>query len=84
MPNLKSKLPHVGTTIFTKMSQLAHAHDAINLSQGFPNFMPNQQLIKYSQEALESHRNQYAPLGGLPELRQKITDKIHQLYNHPL
>lgn len=82
MSNLKSKLPHIGTTIFTEMSQLAEAHDAINLSQGFPNFKPNKQLIKYSQEALESHRNQYAPLGGLPELRQKVTDKIHQLYNH--
>jgi len=82
MNKIQSKLPHIGTTIFTKMSKLAHEYDAINLSQGFPNFLPDEELIKYSQDALASHRNQYAPLGGLPKLRQKVTDKIHKLYGH--
>jgi len=82
MHQLNSKLPHIGTTIFTKMSQLAQEYQAINLSQGFPNFMPSQELLDYSQKALNSHRNQYAPLGGLPELRQKLSDKIHKLYHH--
>ncbi|MGX1024491.1 methionine aminotransferase [Psychroflexus sp. MBR-150] len=82
MHQLKSKLPHIGRTIFTKMSQLAQEHQAINLSQGFPNFMPDKELIKYSEDALNSHRNQYAPLGGLPELRQKLSDKFYNLYHH--
>jgi methionine aminotransferase len=77
---MQSKLPHIGTTIFTKMSQLAQTYEAINLSQGFPNFMPNEKLIQLSQQALASSRNQYAPLGGLPELRQKLTDKIYDLH----
>lgn len=79
--NIQSKLPHIGTSIFTKMSQLAQEHQAINLSQGFPNFRPNQDLIKLSREALDSHRNQYAPLGGLPELRQKLAKKIFKLHD---
>lgn len=82
MTQVKSKLPQIGTSIFTKMSQLAQEHNAINLSQGFPNFMPDEQLIQYSQDALGSHKNQYAPLGGLPKLRQKVTDKIKKLYGH--
>lgn len=82
MHHFESKLPHIGTTIFTKMSQLAQEHQAINLSQGFPNFMPDKNLIRYANEAIDSHRNQYAPLGGLPELRQKLSDKFYTLYNH--
>ncbi len=79
---LNSKLPNIGTSIFTKMSQLAQEHQAINLSQGFPNFMPSEELISQANEAINSHRNQYAPLGGLPELRQKLSDKFFKLYNH--
>lgn len=82
MTRIKSKLPQTSTSIFTKMSHLAQKHNAINLSQGFPNFMPNEQLIQYSQDALGSYKNQYAPLGGLPKLRQKVTDKIQKLYGH--
>ena len=78
---MQSKLPHTGTSIFTKMSQLAQEHKAINLSQGFPNFMPNEMLLNLSREALASHRNQYAPLGGLPELRQKLAAKIYDLHS---
>lgn len=79
MPQINSKLPKVGKTIFTKMSELAKKYDAINLSQGFPNFMPDKELIKYGLAGLESYRNQYAPLGGLPELRQKIAAKVAYL-----
>lgn len=82
MHQLNSKLPHIGTSIFTKMSQLAQEHQAINLSQGFPNFMPDKTLMHYAKEAINSHRNQYAPLGGLPELRQKLSDKFYRLYHH--
>jgi methionine aminotransferase len=78
---MQSKLPHIGTTIFTKMSQLAQDHQAINLSQGFPNFMPDKQLVELSQAALASARNQYAPLAGLQELRQKLVEKIYKLHN---
>ncbi len=78
---MKSKLPQIGTTIFTTMSQLAQKHHAINLSQGFPNFMPDEQLITLAQEAMSGHRNQYAPLAGLPDLRQKLAQKTHQLYD---
>jgi methionine aminotransferase len=77
---MQSKLPNLGTTIFTTMSQLAQEHDAINLSQGFPNFRPDEALIQLANEAMRSQRNQYAPLAGLPELRQKLAKKIYNLH----
>ena len=80
MIGMKSKLPHVGTTIFTKMSALAHQHNAINLSQGFPNFSPDQKLISLATKALEDDYNQYAPLAGKYSLRKMLTDKVYQLY----
>lgn len=60
-----SKLPHIGTTIFTKMSQLAHEHQAINLSQGFPNYSPDPVLLEEVSKALHNGKNQYAPLQGI-------------------
>ena len=78
---MKSKLPHVGTTIFTKMSALADQHDAINLSQGFPNFSPDEKLISLTTKALRDDHNQYAPLAGKYSLRKILSDKIHQLYD---
>ena len=75
-----SKLPHVGTTIFTIMSKLAADHGAINLSQGFPDFDPHPDLIDYVREAMEKGLNQYAPMQGVPELRQQIAKKIENLY----
>ena len=77
---MKSKLPHVGTTIFTKMSKLAHQYQAINLSQGFPNFSPDKKLISLATQALEDDYNQYAPLAGKYSLRKILTDKVYQLY----
>jgi len=81
-----SKLPNVGTTIFTVMSALAHEQKALNLSQGFPNFEPDQQLLDLVKTAMNSGRNQYAPMPGILELRQAISDKFSTLYNssyHP-
>jgi len=81
-----SKLPNVGTTIFTVMSALATKHNALNLSQGFPNFKSDQKLIDLVYKAMNSGYNQYAPMAGSMELRQAITKKFELLYQtsyHP-
>ncbi len=73
---LQSKLPDVGTTIFTRMSALAQEHQALNLSQGFPDFPPPHSLrAALARHALEGH-NQYAPMAGLPALRQAIAAQL--------
>lgn len=81
-----SKLPNVGTTIFTVMSALATKHQAINLSQGFPNFESDQKLIDLVNGAMHSGFNQYAPMQGSMDLRQAIAKKFELLYHtsyHP-
>jgi len=75
-----SKLPSVGTTIFTVMSQLAHEYRAVNLGQGFPDFDCDPQLKALVGEAMQQGHNQYAPMAGLPALRQAICEKVAQLY----
>jgi len=75
-----SKLPQHGTTIFTVMSQLANAHGAINLSQGFPDFDAPAGLLERVEHHLRAGRNQYAPMTGVPELREQIALKTAQLY----
>ena len=75
-----SKLPHVGTTIFSVMSALANTHNAINLSQGFPNFKSDQKLIDLVSKAMNSGYNQYAPMPGNIELREAIANKFQYLY----
>jgi methionine aminotransferase len=77
----KSKLPNVGTTIFTVMSGLANQHNAINLSQGFPNFKSDQKLMDLVTNAMNSGYNQYAPMAGSMELRVAIANKFDLLYN---
>jgi len=77
---MDSKLPNVGTTIFTVMSQLAHDCDAINLSQGFPSFNPDPALLSLVNHYLRSGANQYAPMTGVPALRQAIADKVERIY----
>ncbi|MEM9257438.1 MAG: methionine aminotransferase [Pseudomonadota bacterium] len=73
---LRSKLPRLGTTIFTQMSALAAAHDAINLSQGFPDFdAPPALLQALSRHTMAGH-NQYAPMAGVPELREQIARHV--------
>jgi len=81
-----SKLPNVKTTIFTTMSKLAKKHNAINLSQGFPDFDSDPKLIELVTKAMNTGYNQYAPMPGVFSLRTQITDKFSQLYNvsyHP-
>ena len=75
-----TKLPKVGTTIFTVMSQLATQHKAINLGQGFPDFDGPQSLRDALAAAMNSGRNQYAPMTGVPKLREQIALKTEKLY----
>ena len=80
MPDISSKLPQVGTTIFTVMSVLAAEHKAVNLSQGFPDFGMDEALIALVEAAMKSGANQYAHMNGLPLLRQRIAEKVFSLY----
>ncbi|MEL7045803.1 MAG: methionine aminotransferase [Pseudomonadota bacterium] len=73
-----SKLPRVGTTIFTRMSALAQEAGALNLSQGFPDFEPPRRLAEALGEHALSGHNQYAPMAGLPRLREAIADQIQR------
>jgi methionine aminotransferase len=77
---VKSKLPDVGTTIFTVMSQMALEYDAINLSQGYPDFPPPERLLERVTAHLRNGHNQYAPMAGVPELRENIAAKTENLY----
>ena len=77
---MNSKLPHVGTTIFSVMSALANEYNAINLSQGFPNFPVDERLITILKEQVDSNVHQYAPMAGLIDLREQITQKIKEHY----
>ena len=77
---LNSKLPKVGTTIFTVMSQLAMEHRAINLGQGFPDFEVPLPLVEALNAAMRSGKNQYSPMTGVPVLRQAIAKKTAACY----
>jgi methionine aminotransferase len=81
-PSFPSRLPNVGTTIFTVMSALATEHQAINLGQGFPDFPCDRKLIEAVNEAMLADHNQYPPMIGIPKLRQEISQKIQNLYGH--
>ena len=76
-----SKLPNVGTTIFAIMSGLANEHNAVNLSQGFPDFMCSEKLIDLVEFHMKAGKNQYAPMPGDPLLRKRISEKVSKLYN---
>lgn len=80
--NIHSKLPNLGTTIFTKMSALAQEHEAINLSQGFPGFPPDPKLLEFANQALHNRYNQYAPLAGIFSLRETLCTKMETLYGY--
>ena len=77
---IDSRLPHVGTTIFTLMSRLAQETAAINLSQGFPEFTPPQALLDRVARHMRDGHNQYAPMAGVLPLREAIAEKIESLY----
>ncbi len=79
-PALRSKLPAVGTTIFTVMSALAAKHGAVNLGQGFPDFDCDPRLIEFVSSAMQAGHNQYPPMPGVASLRQAIASKIEALH----
>ena len=81
-PALVSRLPAVGTTIFTVMSALAHQHDAVNLGQGFPDFDCDPRLIDAVDAAMRAGLNQYPPMAGVQALREAVAAKIATLYGH--
>ncbi len=78
--NFKSKLPQVTTSIFSVMSSLAKEYDAINLSQGFPDFNSDPKLINLVNQNMKDGHNQYAPMQGDFALRERISEKINALY----
>jgi methionine aminotransferase len=82
--HIQTKLPKVGTTIFSVMSQLAVEHKAVNLGQGFPDFEPPEALRDAVTRAMADGRNQYAPGIGLPNLREQIALKTERLYGHKI
>jgi methionine transaminase len=79
---LTSKLPNVGTTIFTVMSALAAEKNAVNLGQGFPDFDCDPELVNAVTRAMQSGFNQYPPMAGVPALREAVASKIRALYAH--
>ncbi len=81
-PNVTSRLPNVGTTIFTVMSALAQQHGAVNLGQGFPDFECDPALLDAVNHAMRSGQNQYPPMAGVPVLREAVADKIEAMYGH--
>lgn len=86
MINILSKLPNTGNTIFASMTRLAQEHEAINLSQGFPDFDTPPELLRQIQWAMDSGKNQYAPMQGVTELREQLASVIEDQYGaiyHP-
>ena len=81
-PAMASRLPSVGTTIFTVMSALAQEVGAVNLGQGFPDFDCDPALVDAVAKAMRDGLNQYPPMPGIPSLRQRVADKVAQLYGH--
>lgn len=81
-PAINSKQPNAATTIFTVMSVLAAQHNAINLGQGFPDFMMDEELTKLVNAAMNNGHNQYVHMNGLLQLRESIAEKINYLYNN--
>ena len=81
-PNIVTKLPKVGTTIFTVMSALASEKGAVNLGQGFPDFHCDPALVDAVTRAMQDGLNQYPPMAGVLPLREAIADKVERLYGH--
>jgi methionine aminotransferase len=81
MQPIRSKLPNIGTNIFSRMSALAAEHQAVNLAQGFPNYETDPHLQALCDKYIRKGFNQYAPMSGLPVLNQKIVQKVEKLYH---
>lgn len=79
---IASRLPDIGTSIFAVMSRMAQEHNAINLSQGFPDFQVSEKLIELVHNQMKAGHNQYAPMSGVPALRNSIAEVIQQTYGH--
>jgi len=79
-PSLQTKLPKVGTTIFTVMSALATQHQAVNLGQGFPDFNCDPRLVEGVTSAMTQGLNQYPPMTGVPALREAVAAKVQTMY----
>ncbi len=79
---IRSKLPDVGTTVFSVIGDLAERYQAVNLAQGAPNFPCAPELIDHAIDAMSEGHNQYAPMIGIAPLRNKIAEKIQLLYGH--
>ena len=77
---VQSKLPNVGTTIFTVMSSLALEYNAVNLGQGFPDFLMSGELTSLVNDAMKKGFNQYTHMCGLPLLRERLAEKAEKLY----
>jgi len=84
MITLGSRLPEVGTSIFTVMSRMALEYGAINLSQGFPDFPVSQELIELIYKNMRAGHNQYAPMPGVPVLRKAIADLVEKTYSRSI
>lgn len=81
MSKIKSKLPHLGTSIFSVMSKMAAQHNAINLSQGFPNFPVAPELVDNYQKVIHGEYHQYMPMPGSPRLLVEICEKVSKHYD---
>ena len=79
--HINSKLPNVGTTIFATMSKMAKDYNALNLSQGFPDFPVSPELIEGVHHYMKAGFNQYPPMTGMPQLRERIATKIEMSYS---
>jgi len=78
--SIRSKLPHVGTTIFAIMSKMANDNNAINLSQGFPDFDVSSELIEFINDAMVTGHNQYSPMPGILQLKESIAIMLEDTY----
>ena len=83
-PEIISKLPSIGPTIFTVMSSMAAEHKAINLGQGFPDYPMSEELISLVNYYMKAGNNQYVHMNGLPALRKIIAEKIYNLYQQEI
>lgn len=80
--SIKSKLPNAGISIFARMTALANQHQAINLAQGFPDFPSSEKLIDLVHQYMRKGMNQYAPMPGLLSLRERIAEKVANIYGN--
>ena len=80
---IDSRLPEVGTSIFSVMSKMALEHQAINLSQGFPDFPVSEKLVDLIHQNLKAGHNQYAPMPGVPALQKIIAEVVLNSYQRP-